>query len=372
MGDRNQQVDDQRSAETEGPQRPRLLPGLIAVRRGKDAIQIGIDPRHAVVVSGLPQPLCEVLTRLAGQFTTNELLDRAAGLGTTRHQLVNLLNELTAVGLIEDALPTKKPTELTEQPIAPVPARLAMDATTWAIRTNMSRARVTGIRSQAMVVVHGDGRLGLAIAELLAVSGVGWVRPIANGQVQPEDLGCGYRESDIGQLRQQAAESALKRTANEVRTNKPSPGRRPDLVVLADAIVPQVAVVSMLMQAQIPHVLVHIREGVGMVGPLVLPNRTSCLWCVELRRADRDPCWSSIAAQLEGRPQLADLATTQATAALAASQALLALDWSAGGSLSPPIWNGAVEIDLFLGAVARRSWLPHPGCRCGAAAREPT
>ena len=39
---------------------------------------------------------------------------------------------------------------------------------------------------------------------------------------------------------------------------------------------------------RIPHLPVRVRDGAGLVGPLVMPGVTSCLRCADLHRSDRD------------------------------------------------------------------------------------
>ena len=69
-----------------------------------------------------------------------------------------------------------------------------------------------------------------------------------------------------------------------------------------------------------PHLPVRVRDGIGLVGPLVIPGVTSCLGCADLHRSDRDAAWPAIAAQLRDTVGVADRATLLATAALALSQ----------------------------------------------------
>lgn len=115
-----------------------------------------------------------------------------------------------------------------------------------------------------------------------------------------------------------------------------------------------------------PHLPVRLVDGMGLVGPLVLPRRTACLRCVDLRLTARDPCWPAVAADLAGRVGSAGPATVAATAALAAEQALAALDALAGTGPPPPTLDGVLELDLRRGVLHRRPRPPHPDCPCGA------
>ena len=93
-----------------------------------------------------------------------------------------------------------------------------------------------------------------------------------------------------------------------------------DLVVLADSLVADPRVVRGLHDAGVPHLPVRVRDGTGLVGPLVIPGATSCLRCADLHRSDRDAAWPALAAQLRDTVGSADRATLLATAALALNQ----------------------------------------------------
>jgi hypothetical protein len=52
-----------------------------------------------------------------------------------------------------------------------------------------------------------------------------------------------------------------------------------DLVVLSDSLMADPRMLRELHAARIPHLPVRVRDGTGLVGPLVLPGVTSCLRC---------------------------------------------------------------------------------------------
>lgn len=318
-----------------------------------------MDTRHAVVVGGLSKPLVDLLSTLDGLFTVDELLDRLGQDEQVRKAALDLLGQLAEAGLLDDASPE-------DGSGVGAPARLAADATLWALRTGDPRGRMSVAREQAAVVVHGSGRIGVAIAELLAAAGIGWVHVVAEGVVEGADTGTGYLDSDVGRPRRVAAVDALHRSVSGVRTASLPSTQRPDLVVLTDAVVPSPSVVAPLLAENTPHLVVRMREGTGVIGPLVLPGRTCCLHCVDLQRTDLDPSWPAVAIQLAGRPQAADLPGAHMTAGFGAAQALLALDWLLLGTGSPLLWNTSIEVDPIRGSLLSRSWSPHPDCHCGA------
>ncbi|MGH3879759.1 MAG: ThiF family adenylyltransferase [Actinophytocola sp.] len=217
--------------------------------------------------------------------------------------------------------------------------------------------------------MHGDGRLAVSVASLLASAGVGWVHVKAGGTVRPEDTGTGYLAEDVGRRRTTAAREAVRRVDPAVRTGPFRADRGPDLVILTDAVVPEPTRVAALVSAGVPHLTVRLRDGTGIVGPLVVPGLTSCLRCADLQRCDRDECWPQLAVQLAGKVQLADLASTQATSAFAVGQVLDAVRWLEGAAEPPATCNATVELDVYSAGIRHRAWPAHAACSCGAVER---
>ena len=67
------------------------------------------------------------------------------------------------------------------------------------------------------------------------------------------------------------------RITHSSRTNAGAPNEPTDLVVLTDFLVSDPRVVRDLHAAGVPHLPVRVRDGTGLVGPLVVPGVTSCL-----------------------------------------------------------------------------------------------
>ncbi|MBB5957385.1 bacteriocin biosynthesis cyclodehydratase domain-containing protein [Saccharothrix tamanrassetensis] len=331
------------------PNRPRVLPGLPVLRRRPDGVQIGIDSRYSLLIEDVPSPMDETLLGLTGRHTLPELREQLAGHGDQAADLVRLLHGLAEAGLVEETIPAPH-------------GRLTPETTAWALRTGRPAPHVPGTRSARSVVVHGDGRLTIAVATLLAAAGVGHVRVVARGRVNPEDTGSGYLDSDVGRQRGEAANEAVKRASSTARTSTST--RAPDLVVLADALVPPPELSRALLLEGTPHLAVRAGEGLGVVGPLVVPGRSSCLRCADLHRTDADRGWPGLAAQLVDQPQQADLATVTATAGLATGQALLALDHGTTARTRPPAWDATLEVDAYSGLVEHRIAPVHPRCEC--------
>ncbi|OBA62516.1 cyclodehydratase [Mycobacterium sp. 1100029.7] len=142
-----------------------------------------------------------------------------------------------------------------------------------------------------------------------------------------------------------------------------------DLVVLSDFLVADPRMVRDLHGQGVPHLAVRVRDGIGLVGPLVIPGVTSCLGCADLHRSDRDAAWPAVAAQLRETVGVADRATLLATAALGLSQVnrvIAAVRGTDAGrdAMPPQALNSTLEFDLHAGAIVARQWTRHPMCSC--------
>lgn len=143
-----------------------------------------------------------------------------------------------------------------------------------------------------------------------------------------------------------------------------------DLVVLADYLITDPRLLRELHHGGIAHLPVRVRDGAGLVGPLVIPGLTSCLHCADLHRTDRDAAWPAVAAQLRGAVGSASRATILATAALAMHQVDLvirAVGHAGDGRPAPeapPTLNTTLELDTGGYSIVARHWSRHPDCQC--------
>lgn len=141
-----------------------------------------------------------------------------------------------------------------------------------------------------------------------------------------------------------------------------------DLMVLSDYLGADPRMVRELHQQRVAHLPVRVRDGAGLVGPLVIPGVTSCLSCADLHRRDRDAAWPAVAAQLRDTVGTADRATLLATTALALSQIHRVIKAVIGSPAPdaepPPPLNTTLEFDIHAGSIVARHWPRHPLCSC--------
>jgi bacteriocin biosynthesis cyclodehydratase domain-containing protein len=383
--------------------RPALVTALRPVWRDGASVQFGVDPERAVVIDGVDERSVRLLLGLDGGRTDGEVLSAARAAGLDPPAVAALLDDLHDAGVLADARPTRSspaaadparpPVEAAAGPAvrptrrprssrragpvrlpASVAGRLAPDHASLSLLAGGVGAHagaadeVLDRRRAAAVVVHGGGRVGTTLAALVAAAGVGHVHVVDRGAVRPADLAPGgLTVADLHRLRGSAAADVVRRGAPEAQTRPLAPGRPPDVVLLASARPVDTDLTAMLHRAALPHLVVGVRETTAVVGPLVLPGRTSCLRCADLHRSDRDPAWPMLAAQLSGRPpptqpEPCDVALAALAAALGALQCLTYLDGEAATCR-----GGTLEFALPGGRLRRRSWPAHPRCDCGAA-----
>lgn len=333
--------------------RPVLPTALRRLWRDRETLQLGRPPGPAAVVAGVDPATRAALTLLDGTRTAAQVVGEARLLGCPSERTTALLDLLDGAGLLGDAAARPAFDRLGRAERD----RLAGDVAGLAVLRGREAAPALARRAGGRVVVVGAGRVGAAVAGLLAASGVGAVDVDDPGQVRAEDTGVGAHVlADVGRRRDEAARERLRAVAPSAATGSAPPA----LVVLAPVEGPPDRVPAE------PHLLAEVRDGVGVVGPLVVPGRTACLHCLELRRTDRDPDWPALAVQLTAGPEVAPGSgvLAAAVAAQAAAQALGLLDgWpvpaAVGGTLElvPPDWRWR-----------RRSWAPHADCGCLRAA----
>jgi len=342
--------------------RPALKAGLLPLWRDRDTLQLGVDPRRAVAVGGLGVA-AGVISLLDGSRDRAGLIATARDYGIPAEATSRVLAVLAAAGVLDD-FPARMHASLPDE----VRARLAPELATasLAYADGDGGARTLARRRAAFVRIRGASRIGACVASFLAASGVGHVACTDPEPADPADLApAGLIRSDLGEPRQCGAARAVQRAAPDVRTG--DDGAVPDLVILTGPALPDL--IDGLMRDRVPHLAVWAGEAIGVVGPLVRPARSTCLRCVDLRKAQADPQWPKILAQAtftRARPQACDTVLAAMTATLASAQALTLVDRAGPGAEVPVTVNGTLEVVLPDWRWRRRTWLPHPACGCGA------
>jgi len=264
----------------------------------------------------------EVIRLLDGSRGRGQIIAEASQRGVPAAVTERVITLLAVAGAIidfpADAL-RSMPSEL-RRDLAP-----ALAAASLASQDADGGARLLARRSATTVHICGSGLIAGRIADLLTRSGVA---------------------AGVGQ------------------TGRPQHDEAPDLTILIGYRQPEQLVE--LQRQRLPHLAVSVTEAIGVVGPLVEPGRTACLRCLDLVRADRDPAWPLILAQLPASRMDATAGDPVLATAVAAQAAAQALAFADGSELAPATANGTLELALPAWQWRRRTWQPHPACTCGS------
>lgn len=232
---------------------------------------------------------------------------------------------------------------------------------------DMLRRLQTGARLADLATLAPDGAPVENLLTSLVDAGVVTTAPRRRGRSAAVRI---HGRGPLSDLLASALRCSGARLTHSTRTDTGAPSEPTDLVVLADYLVADPRMVRELHAVGVAHLPVRVRDGVGLVGPLVLPGVTSCLACADLHRSDRDAAWPALAAQLRHTVGSADRATVLATAALALNQVDRVLGAVRGGAdvdgspEPPPTLDTTLEFDVNVGSVVARRWSRHPRCAC--------
>jgi hypothetical protein len=330
-------------------------PGMVQLELGQKRIMVdNVRPEHMTALMP-PRP-----TSAAGPQPGSDS-SGAAG-GQTRPlqgPALELAEQLYGAGFLTRPEPPRMPP-------GQLPAYLNADLGALFGRFGDDAVRVLARRRRSAVAVHGTSRITATIAATLAGAGIGQVQLVDGGDVAAADT-CpgGLSHADEGARFGIAGVAAIRRSSPDVVTGPLGGSRFADLVILTDPAPVEPSVRDSLHLDGLPHLSSAVHGSQAVIGPLVLPGRTSCLRCADLHRSDRDPCWPALAVQLatrSGHRAISEVALCVAAAGLTAGQALSYLDGQ-----RPETLGGTVEWHLPDWRLRRRSWPPHHECDCGAA-----
>ncbi len=298
--------------------RPALRAGLLPIWRDRDTVQIGVDPRRAVAITGMSHA-ADVIRLLDGSRERTDLLAEAASRGVPAAVTERIMTVLAAAGVLVDypvQVHRSVPAELRRR-LLPVLAVASLGGA-----DSDGGGRLLARRSATSVAVRGPGPVADQLADLLTRSGLAAGRSGSADQAEADFI---------------------------VLVGHQSPGQTAELLR-----VPQ------------PHLAVTASEGIGVVGPLVEPGSSACLRCLDLTRAERDCAWPLILAQLAGRSADPPACDPVLATAVAAQAAAVVVAFADGGPLARSVVNATLELLVPDWRWRRRTWRPHPACSCGA------
>jgi hypothetical protein len=290
--------------------RPLLRPGTHVLRRGDGQLQVGLDPRGALV---LPDT-ADVRAALRG-------LDGSERAATPDPATVDLLDRLGLV-LDERSLLPLLPAD------GPVPPR----------HCTAALARRAGDRTPELVRSRAVCRVEVA----------GFGHPVgATLRARLEEL-----LDAAGLARPPAARSALPATVG----------------ALLGVGEPDRELLDTWTRSGTPYVLLRLTEGRLRLGPFVSPGRTACLRCVDAHHCDADPAWPLLVRQYAAacgrdRPDGAPEPLDPLLAALGVAWVARDLAAFADGR-RPSTWSATLTLDPDLESLEAQLWHRHPECGC--------
>ena len=213
------------------------------------------------------------------------------------------------------------------------------------------------------MAVEGAGRVGAAVAGLLAAAGVGSILPIDARPLVPSDLlPGGPGPVELGVRRDDAAHAAARRLTPALRRDTRA---AVTVTILAPDAAVEPARRQELNRLGLPHIPVTVLEGTATVGPFVRPGLGPCLRCVELHHTDRDRDWPLLLAQLVAAPTSGATCEVTVAAMAAALTARLVLSSLDAGPDQPVPSSATAYVLTVTDVVPRPRTYPfHPACGC--------
>ncbi len=298
--------------------RPRFRRDVALAWREPGVLQVHDEP-HAVIMRGVDEAAVRWLDLVDGTRSWAELDALAAGPDAPAAGVHRLLDGLGRAGALDDAAAMPEPWRALA-----APERMALlgDLAAAGLGAGDPRAavRVLERRHVTAVEVVGEGLLADEVRAAVAVSGLS---------------------------------AGTERSGSTIRVVA-RPGH-PDVLDDLD-----------VLDYDTPHLIVAAHGRAGLVGPLVVPGRTSCARCRHLHRLDQDPRWGWVSLQLAaGTRRLPVPPLDRLLLRLVAARAVLLVRAWADDPQDIAAWgNLAYEIGLAGGELTRVARPLHPCCGC--------
>jgi bacteriocin biosynthesis cyclodehydratase domain-containing protein len=117
------------------------------------------------------------------------------------------------------------------------------------------------------------------------------------------------------------------------------------------------------LRRDLPHLPIVFGDESVMIGPMVEPGNSPCLYCLEHHRRDSDASWSAIASQLWKRRARSETPLASTEVATRVARLVLAR-LESGRPARHTMSARSFQLAVGTGEVTRREWMPHPDCGC--------
>jgi bacteriocin biosynthesis cyclodehydratase domain-containing protein len=312
-----------------------LRPGVHVLRRSASEVQVGLDPRRAVVLPDVPgvRALLDRLTSPASAPAAHQYTGEA-------------LEALADSGLLMDV-------DLL-LPLAPAPPRGAGAVNGSGPATSpVSRAAVAALAAEA-----GD-----RVGELLARRSAAAVEVASCGSPEAADVA-----AEVVAFLASAGLDPRRVAHGRPPGEELARGRSTVAGLLVAVGEPAREHVDGWMRSATPHLLLRLVEGAAVVGPFVLPGETACIRCLDAHHTDLDPAWPLLVTQYatavtRQREDTVPEPVDPLLATLAAAWTAKELVAHTDGRV-PATASATLRLDPRLTALENHRWPRHPACGC--------
>uniref|UniRef100_UPI0015CF1587 ThiF family adenylyltransferase n=1 Tax=Streptomyces sp. rh34 TaxID=2034272 RepID=UPI0015CF1587 len=194
---------------------PMLKPALRRAWRGRNTVQFGVTPAHAVTLGPVDLATGSFLELLDGTRGLRLLHEEARALDLSEHHVDTLLTRLAEAGLLDDPRPADPGSDVLCRRAEVMDRQRPDVASLSVVRPEPGGGtRRMAARRAMRVQVRGAGRVGASIASVLSGAGVGHVEVLDGGRAEPWDVApAGLPPAAVGERRDVAARRLVRRSA---------------------------------------------------------------------------------------------------------------------------------------------------------------
>lgn len=347
----------------------KINPGKSTVWLRPDTLQIGLDA-DAVIVGGLSPAHQRFIRALQSGIADNQLgvIARNSRVGIA--EAGRLVDRLSGVLLDNPSTPAasgdgKASLSLLRE-VNPDFAELIRIA----LNTNVDGAAVIAQRAARLIHIESLDKTGVTLIRGLANAGFAQFWSADTGIITDSDVqALGYSTEQLGLARSEGIAAIAAGFANSVSVTEIDGQRmrvidRVDVAVLIanQAIDPRRY--KRLVRYGVPHIAITYDELGARVSPLVIPNKTPCLGCLDLAINAIDPDHTVRITQLAHASQRYDDSSAVLFAAAMTVAATTEFLDSQQGFAQQQFERLGWQFERATGRVLRIDWPVLPSCKC--------
>jgi hypothetical protein len=336
---------------------PKLAPGVRLYERSPVEIQIGINPRSAIVVD---KKVGETIRRLlTGAHSVSDVCNQLALEGHDLQSSENFINTLIELGLVEPG-----PISATYDQQNPVSEIQRLNL----LRETNGDLDLINQRIGCEISIRGASRLGMTVCLLLASAGYPNITVHDSTLVSESDLTpWGASRLDLGVRRDTVAKTLVERMIRGASAHKNSlrfRANRKIEILLPDqrADFPWISATSadQLVATDTPHLFATTSSNLSVISSIIQPGETPCLRCLHLHQCDQDPGWPLIDLQVSRNPVI-DSANISLILKTAVEVVHIVSGWVDSADIKS---SHVIRLGNALNSLETYPTFFHPSCGC--------